>query len=55
MVLTRWAPIYEIRRARCLANRRWVGFSSFSSEIGASTDVSDAYGRQGWSMPLDIV
>jgi len=55
MVLTRWAPIYEIRRARRLANRRWAGFPSFFSENSASTDASDASGRRDWSIPLDIV
>ena len=55
MVLTRWDPIYEIRRARRLANRRWAGFPSFFSENSAITDASDASGRRDWSIPLDIV
>jgi len=42
MVLTRWDPLFEIRRAHRLANRRWAG-------TGDSTERSD------WSIPLDIV
>ena len=50
MVLTRWDPLYEIKRARRLANLNWSGFPSFSSE----TD-SDTAGQRNWSIPLDIV
>ena len=50
MVLTRWDPLYEIRRARRLANRHWAGFPSFSSEADAS-----ATEQRDWSIPLDIV
>ncbi len=49
MVLTRWNPLYEIRRARRLANRRWAGFPT------ASTGYFDGAERQDWSIPLDIV
>ena len=59
MVLTLWDPIYEIRRAHGLANRRWAGFPSYFSEANASAntsiDASDTPGRQDWSIPLDIV
>ena len=59
MVLTRWDPIYEIRRAHGLANRCWAGFPSYFSEANASAntsiDASDTPGRQDWSIPLDIV
>ena len=49
MVLTRWDPLYEIRRARGMANRHLVGFPQLFSEIDAGiTDKSD------WSVPLDI-
>ena len=50
MVLTRWDPTYEIRRAHRLANRRWAGFPSFSSEVDAGTIE-----QRDWSIPLDIV
>ncbi len=49
MVLTRWDPLYEIRRAHRLANRRWAGFPSAFAGFGESTDRND------WSIPLDIV
>ncbi len=42
MVLTRWDPLFEIRRAHRLANRRWAGFG----------DTSE---RNDWSIPLDIL
>ena len=51
MVLTRWDPLYEIRRAHRLANRRWAGFPTFSG--GAS--YFDEAERRDWSIPLDIV
>ena len=51
MVLTRWDPLYEIRRARRLANRRWAGFPSFSAGAGSF----DGAERRDWSIPLDIV
>ncbi len=41
MVLTRWDPFFEIRRARRLANRRFAGY--------------DTAERRDWSIPLDIV
>ena len=41
MVLTRWDPFFEIRRARHLANRRFAGY--------------DTAERSDWSIPLDIV
>ena len=41
MVLTRWDPFFEIRRARHLAKRRFAG------------DTTDE--RRDWSIPLDIV
>ena len=44
MVLTRWDPLYEIRRARRLANRRFAG--------PGYTDNAD---RRDWSIPLYIV
>ena len=41
MVLTRWDPFFEIRRAHRLANRRFVGYNTAE--------------RSDWSIPLDIV
>ncbi len=41
MVLTRWDPFFEIRRARHLANRRFAGYTADE--------------RRDWSIPLDIV
>ncbi len=41
MVLTRWDPFFETRRAHCLANRRFAGY--------------DAAEQRDWSIPLDIV
>ena len=49
MVLTRWDPLYEIRRARGLANRHLVGFPQSVSEIDAG-----AINKREWSVPLDI-
>ena len=49
MVLTRWDPLYEIRRARGLANRHLVGFPQSVSEIDAG-----AINKRDWSVPLDI-
>ena len=49
MVLTRWDPLYEIRRAHHLANRRWAGFPT------AFAGFADGVERQDWSIPLDIV
>ncbi len=51
MVLTRWDPLYEIRRAHRLANRRWAGFPAFNTGAGFSERAE----RQDWSIPLDIV
>ena len=51
MVLTRWDPLYEIRRAHRLANRRWAGFPAFNAGAG----FFDRAERQEWSIPLDIV
>ena len=51
MVLTRWDPLHEIRRAHRLANRRWAGFPTFSTGAG----FVDSAERQDWSIPLDIV
>ncbi len=51
MVLTRWDPLYEIRRARRLANRRWAGFPTFAAVAG----YFDGAERRDWSIPLDIV
>ena len=51
MVLTRWNPLYEIRRARRLANRRWAGFPTFVT----GTSFYDGAERRDWSIPLDIV
>ncbi|MCI0900657.1 MAG: Hsp20/alpha crystallin family protein [Chloroflexi bacterium] len=51
MVLTRWDPLYEIRRARRLANRRLAGFPTFAAVAG----YFDGAERQDWSIPLDIV
>ena len=54
MVLTRWNPLYEIRRARRLANRRWAGFPTFvTGATGAG--FYDGAERRDWSIPLDIV
>ena len=41
MVLTRWDPFFEIRRANRLANRRFAGYNTAE--------------RSDWSIPLDIV
>ncbi|MDA1129741.1 MAG: Hsp20/alpha crystallin family protein [Chloroflexi bacterium] len=46
MVLTRWDPLYEIRRARRLA-----GFSPFATG-GGNFDSAE---RNDWTIPLDIV
>ena len=51
MVLTRWDPLFEIRRARRFANRRWAGFPA-SPEF---TGNSDTAVQRDWSIPLDIV
>jgi len=51
MVLTRWDPLFEIRRARRLANRRWAGFPASSGLTG----FSDAAEQRDWSIPLDIL
>lgn len=48
MVLTRWDPLYEIRRAHHLANRRLAGFPAFFSDVNEGE-------RRDWSIPLDIV
>ena len=49
MVLTRWDPLYEIRRAHRLASRRWAGFpTAFAGNF-------DSAERKDWSIPLDIV
>ena len=42
MVLTRWDPLFEIRRSTRLARRRRTG-------------LNDAFAQHGWSIPLDIV
>ena len=58
MVLTRWDPLYEIRRARRLANRRWAGFpTAFPVAVfgGADAGYLDRAERRDWSIPLDIV
>ena len=51
MVLTRWDPLYEIRRARRLANRRRAGFPTSAAVAG----YFDGAERRDWSIPLDIV
>ncbi len=51
MVLTRWDPRYEIRRAHRLANRRFAGFPAFF----AGSRYSDSDEQRDWSIPLDIV
>ncbi|NQW23563.1 MAG: Hsp20/alpha crystallin family protein [SAR202 cluster bacterium] len=51
MVLTRWDPLYEIRRAHRLANRRLVGFPAFFDGNG----YLDEGEKRDWSIPLDIV
>ena len=56
MVLTRWDPLYEIRRAHRLANRRWAGFPTFRTFFtGAGAGNFDGAERRDWSIPLDIV
>ena len=42
MVLTRWDPLFEIRRLNRLARR-------------SRTGLNDAFEQHGWSIPLDIV
>ena len=44
MVLTRWDPLFEMRRAHRLANRRFAG-----------SRYSDSAEQRDWSIPLDIV
>ena len=51
MVLTRWDPLYEIRWAHHLANRRLAGFPSFFAGRGFVGEDE----RREWSIPLDIV
>ena len=46
MVLTRWDPLFEIRRAHRLANRRRTGFP---------TAFANGNEQRDWSIPLDIV
>ncbi len=53
MVLTRWDPLYEIRRAHRLATRRWAGFPPFIT--GAGAGYFDRSARKDWTIPLDIV
>ncbi len=49
MVLTRWDPLYEIRRAHRLANQRWAGFpTAFAGHFEGAE-------RKDWTIPLDIV
>ena len=52
MVLTRWDQLFEIRRARRLANRHWDGFPSFFSESESNAGSTE---NRDWSIPLDIV
>ena len=48
MVLNRWDPLFEIRQARRLANRRWAGFpAAFAGHF-------DNAENRDWSIPLDI-
>ena len=42
MVLTRWDPLFEIRRSTRLERR-------------GRTGLNDGLGQHGWSIPLDIV
>ena len=49
MVLTRWDPLYEIRRAHRLAGGRWAGSPR------AFTGYFDSAERKDWTIPLDIV
>ena len=51
MVLTRWDPLFEMRRAHRLANRRLAGFPAFF----AGSRYSDSAEQRDWSIPLDIV
>ena len=51
MVLTRWDPRFEIRRAHRLATRRFAGFPAFF----AGSRYSDSDEQRDWSIPLDIV
>ncbi len=53
MVLTRWDPLYEIRRAHRLATRRWAGFPPFIT--GADAGYFGSAERKDWAIPLDIV
>ena len=47
MVLTRWDPLYELRRAHHMMDRHWPRFFDFEGHNG--TD------RRDWAIPLDIV
>ena len=49
MVLTRWDPLYEIRRARRLA-----GFSPFAASRG-NFESAESAERNDWTIPVDIV
>ncbi|MEE8465951.1 MAG: Hsp20/alpha crystallin family protein [Dehalococcoidia bacterium] len=53
MVLTRWDPLYEIRRAHRLANQRFAGTPTFFRGTGAG--YIDSAERTDWTIPLDIV
>ena len=56
MVLTRWDPRYEIRRAHRLANRSFAGIPVFFGGAGLrSAGHFDSAERNDWTIPLDIV
>ena len=51
MVLTRWDPLFELRRAHHLMDRRWPRFFELPTENG-SDNLAD---HRDWVIPLDIV
>ena len=51
MVLTRWDPLFELRRAHHLMDRRWLRFFELPTENG-SDNLAD---HRDWVIPLDIV
>ena len=51
MVLTRWDPLFELRRAHHLTDRRWPRFFELPTENGCD-NLAD---HRDWVIPLDIV
>ena len=51
MVLTRWDPLFELRRAHHLMDRRWPRFFDLPAENGSDNRTD----HRDWAIPLDIV